>query len=374
MAGEDRSDDGFYTVTGLQAPSVFHRKDGMAVVLWKASWTAVSSDAGQRWSKPVKAPTIVTDGAKVWGQRTKDGRYAMVYNPANDGTHRWPLAIATSDDGVVFDHMLAVHGEVAPRRFIGHSKDFGSQYVRGISEGDGDPPGTDMWVTYSGNKEDIWISRIPVPVRYKVEGRVNDNFDDLDPGGKIPNWNIYRPRWASAGVAAYPSARNKSLELEDRDPYDYARAVRVFSETKEATATFKVLPRQSDTGRLEMEILDASGHRPVRVQFGDDGKIEASDGAKLLAVSPYQRNKWYRFDIVVHAPEAKYDLSIDGKSALRGARFAEDASTVERLSFRTGAYRTEPTRQSDRYAGADLPNPDTPVPAAIYYVDDVTVK
>lgn len=90
---EDRSTDGFYTVTGLQAPSVFHRKDGMAVVLWKASWSALSSDEGKSWSKPVKVPSIITDGAKVWGQRTKDGRFAMLYNPANDGTHRWPLAI-----------------------------------------------------------------------------------------------------------------------------------------------------------------------------------------------------------------------------------------------------------------------------------------
>src|SRR5262249_53441284 len=155
--------------------------------------------------------------------------------------------------------------------------------------------GTDMWVTYSGNKEDIWISRIPVPVRYRVEAAVNDNFDDLEAGGKIPNWNIYRPRWASAGIAAYPSARNKKLELEDRDPYDYARAVRVFAETKQANVSFKVLPRQSDTGRLEMEILDAGGHRPVRVLFNEEGKIEAWNGGKLVSVSPYQRNMWYRF-------------------------------------------------------------------------------
>lgn len=167
----------------------------MAVVLWKASWSALSSDEGKSWSKPVKVPSIITDGAKVWGQRTKDGRFAVLYNPANDGTHRWPLAIVTGEDGIVFDQMLAVHGEVAPRRYIGHAKDFGSQYMRGISEGNGDPPGTDLWITYSGNKEDIWISRIPVPVRYKVEGAVQDSFDALQVNGKIPDWNIYRPRW-----------------------------------------------------------------------------------------------------------------------------------------------------------------------------------
>ena len=40
--------------------------------------------------------------------------------------------------------MLVVHGEVAPRRYLGHSKDFGSQYVRGIPEKEGDPPGNDV--------------------------------------------------------------------------------------------------------------------------------------------------------------------------------------------------------------------------------------
>ena len=54
--------------------------------------------------------------------------------------------------------------------------------------------------------------------------------------------------------------------------------------------------------------------------------------------------------------------------------FAEPAASVERLSFRTGEYRTEPTRQTDRYAGGDLSGPDDPVTAAIYYVDDVVIK
>jgi len=47
---------------------------------------------------------------------------------------------------------------------------------------------------------------------------------------------------------------------------------------------------------------------------------------------------------------------------------------VQRRSFRIGAYRSDPTRQTDRYAVADLRNPDTPVPIATYYLDDVMVK
>ena len=54
---------------------------------------------------------------------------------------RWPLAVAPSDDGIVFGPLMLLNGEVPPRRFFGRAKDFGLQYVRGIAEGNGRPPG-----------------------------------------------------------------------------------------------------------------------------------------------------------------------------------------------------------------------------------------
>src|SRR5581483_6466535 len=155
-----------------EAPSVYHRKDGVAVSVWKWSGAALSTDEGKTWSDVVPVPSIVTAGAKVWGQKTSDGRYALVYNPANDGYRRWPLAVVSGDDGITFDHMLLVEGDVYPRRYMGRAKDFGFQYTRGISEGNGTPPGTDMWLTYS-TKEDIWVARVPVPIRGTVEGPVS---------------------------------------------------------------------------------------------------------------------------------------------------------------------------------------------------------
>jgi hypothetical protein len=373
---EDRSTDGFYTVPGqvLQAPSVYHRKDGMAVALWKASWAALSSDEGKSWSTPVRVPSIITDGAKTWGQRTDDGRYAIVYNPADFGSHRWPLAAAAGDDGILFQNMLLINGDVPPRRFFGRAKDFGLQYVRGISEGNGDPPGSDMWVTYSSNKEDIWVSRIPIPIRHRAEGPVADSFDKLDVGGIIPDWNINQPRWARTAVVAFPTVANKSLQLEDRDPYDYAKAVRVFAEAASVRVACKVFVRQSDAGRLEIELLDHAGHRPVRIVLNGDGRVQAADAAGLVDAGPYRAGTWHRIEIAVDAAERKYDVSLDGKMVVRQAAFAEPAVSLERLSFRTGEFRTEPTRQTDRYSGADLPGADEPVKPAIYYVDDVVIR
>ena len=153
---EDRGLDGFYTVErSSSALSFYHRKDGMVVGLWKRSYAGLSPDEGKSWTTPIRVSTMIMNGAKVWGQRTKDNRYALVYNPVDQSTHRYPLAIVTGDDGILFDTLLLVHGEVPPRRFEGKYKDHGPQYVRGIAEGNGTPPGNDMWITYSGNKEDI---------------------------------------------------------------------------------------------------------------------------------------------------------------------------------------------------------------------------
>jgi hypothetical protein len=373
---EDQSPDDFNTVKGdLQALSFFHRPDGATVALWKHSLAALSTDDGKSWTKPVKLPTVIMSGAKVWGQKTKDGRYAMVYNPVADSMRRYPLGIVTGEDGIHFDNLLFIHGDVAPRRFSGNHKDFGVQYVRGIEEGNGTPPGDDLWVTYSSNKEDIWVSRVPIPVRYAAAGPVKDTFDAIAAGGAIPDWNIYSTVWAPVRVAEFPSARNKSLELQDGDPYDYARAVRVFEESKSATLSFKIYPKQADAGRLEIEVMDRYGSRPVRLMFASDGKIQAVDGSKTIALQSYKPNTWVKVGLSVDTRSDSYSVAIDGTPVLGKAAFAESVLSVERLSFRTGPYRTGPSRATDpEQIHVDLPGADEPERAVTYYIDDVTAE
>jgi len=373
---EDYDTTGFFTVPGpmRKAPSIYHRKDGTAVALFKEAWAAISKDEGKSWSMPVRLPTVITDGAKSWGQRTEDGRFAMVYNPADFGSHRWPLAIVTGDDGIVFSNMLLINGEVPPRRYYGGGKDFGMQYVRGISEGNGDPPGSDLWLAYSSNKEDMWISRVPVPVRDRVEKPVSDTFDALEVGGTIPDWNIYRPRWAQVAVTAFPDAQNKSLQLEDREPFDYAKAVRVFPEGKTVRITCRILALQTDSGRLEIDVMDGAGHRAVQLRFDDKGTLSALNGETSLGGASYRTNAWHRLEIVADATSGKYNLTLDGESVVRQAGFAEPAATLERIEFRTGLYRDQPSRDLDRAAGEDLPSAGDPVPTAVFYLDDVTIR
>ena len=111
----------------------------------------------------MRPPTLVVGMAKAWGQRTSDGRYALLYNP--DLLNRWPLIMVTGDDGITFGNMRVVQGELPPLRYPGLYKVPGPQYVRGISEWASDNSRQDpsMYVAYSMNKEDIWVSRIRMP-------------------------------------------------------------------------------------------------------------------------------------------------------------------------------------------------------------------
>ncbi len=371
---EDHGLDGFYKVDSAgEALSYYHRNDGKVVALWKWSLAALSADEGKTFSEPVKVPTLVMDGGKVWGQRTDDGRYAITYNPIDNSEYRYPLVIITSDDGIIYDHMLLVQGEVPPRRFFGRWKDFGPCYMRGIAEGNGNPPGTDMWLSYSMNKEDIWISRIPMPVQYQVTGTIQDTFNAMEEGGNITDWNIYAPLWAPVSVTAFPDTRNKSLKLEDSDPYDYARAIRVFEEGNRLSVQMKVHPAQSENGILEIDITDRYGNRPVQIRFDTNGQLKARDGSREVVLQTYEPGKWYELEVDINATLAgNYELSVNGKKVLEQAALAVAVKSVERISFRTGLYRDLPNRRTpNEEPEPPLPGADDRVPTAVFYVDEV---
>ena len=358
---EDRGLDGFYTlkdsINRVQATSYYHRCDGKVVALWKWSYAALSADEGRSWSTPVRCPSLIMAGGKQWGQRTKDGRYALAFNPIETQPYRYPLTVMTGDDGMVYDSICVVHGEVPPRRFMGENKDFGPCYVRGITEGEQTPPGNDLWLTYSVNKEDIWVSRTPLPVRTVWEGPVSDSFDGIASGAPVPNWNIYRPQWCEAGV---DSAGH--LSLTDADPYDYARAIRVFQPSVAATIRFRLNVEAEAGEPFEVDVTDRHGSRALSLSFLN-GQVMA--GGQFCGT--YRRGEWQTVTVTLDHGRVTVDgLAVNPLHAVR---------SVERLSFRTGAYRDLPDRNTPNQKPAPpLPHCDEPVAASHYLIDDVSVE
>ena len=347
--------------------SFFHRKDGALVGIAKRGWVTVSTDEGETWSQPAVPSTFVVGSAKTWPQRTSDGRYALVFNP--DKHKRLPLVIVTGQDGVTFRDMRVVQGEVPIMRYEG-GKGTGPQYVRGISEWSGDGSWKDqaMWIVYSMNKEDVWVGRIPVPVRAAASVTPVGDFDATPAGPIVPGWNVYSPKWAPVSVVRLPGGGSKCLRLEDRDPYDYARAVCVFPQARKLAVSFEVMVRRANRGTLGIELLGESSRiRPVRVALTDDNKLEAVNGGQTVELPSHSADRWLAVKIEANAVAGKFSLSVDGKCLLKDAAFADGADSLHQVSFRTGEYR--------QIGGVKAVQPETdcPVEPAIYDIRNVRI-
>ncbi|PTY07481.1 hypothetical protein DB347_09285 [Opitutaceae bacterium EW11] len=360
---EDRAEDGFYRLQG-KAISIFHRADGKAVGVAKDAQHSVSGDEGQSWTRLGFMENIPVNSSKYWGQRTSDGRFVLVYNPTNRLRH--PLALITGDDGKRFDRLLTVHAELPVQRFPGKFKNLGPQYVRGISEGNGTPPDGALWLTYSVNKEDIWVSRVPVPIVGAVGDSVNTDFSTTPLGAMPTGWNVYRPLWAPVQVVEAGDGHGHALELRDEDPYDYAQASRVFPSTLDGVIRFAVLPRQ-ESGRLEIDLASARGERPVQIALTESGLVEARHEGIWMPAGSYRTGQWLAFEIELRHPD-RFVLRIDGKEALaRTAYFTDLVPSIDRLVFRTGAYR----ERGD--GGHELSGADVRTPACAFLIDDVSI-
>jgi len=154
----------------------------------KSKSSSIFSGAVPTYRPGVRLQSFLYGGAKIWGQHTDDDRFAVFYNPHE--SRRYPLVVSTSNDGVAYDNLWAVHGEVPEQRYKGAFREAGPQYVRGIEEGTGNPPGDAVWLSYSMNKEDIWVASVPAPIGAVAPGWVDDDFDEFAPG-PVPEGSTY---------------------------------------------------------------------------------------------------------------------------------------------------------------------------------------
>lgn len=368
---ESDADDPLIHLKGeYKALSYYHLTDGRVVGFWKHALTAISDDDGLTWeNKPVRAPGFVNANAKIWGQRTSDGKYATVYNPSD---FRWPLAISISNDGLAYDHLWLVNGEITTMRYGGNYKSYGPQYVRGIQEGNGTPPNGNMWVTYSMNKEDIWVSSIPVPVTDQAEGQVNEVFNDMKAGSELDQWNIFSPVLARVNIEK-DEAGTRCMVLHDEDAFDYAKAERLFPAGDSVSVEFTIEPKQNDHGQLDIELQNAKGTAALRLTFTPDGKLQQKNGYRQKNIMDYEAGQKYDIRIDVTADNRFYYVYVNGKRKSAGLCFAP-VHQLQRVTFRTGEVRRFPNVDTPTDQDYDVKNPGKQVPEAKYNVYSLTTK
>ena len=333
--------------------------DGRKVGLWKHAVTSLSDDGGNTWRlvgspdalKCDRAPGFVNSNAKIWGQRLSDGTYATVYNPSE---YRWPLAISLSQDGLDYTTLNLVNGEVTPLRHGGQYKSYGPQYVRGIQEGNGIPKDSNLWVSYSNNKEDIWVSRIPVPVRPNATTHANlDNLND---------WNLYVPRLCPVDL------KDGVLTLSDSDPYDYAKAERIIPNTKELEVEFDLSAAQTTHGELDIEFLDDMGNVCSRIVVDSTGAIRVKGGARFgTLLKKYETDITYHIKAVLSTSLHRAIYYMNGKKACE-RQFDTPVESISRIVFRTGMPFDEPNINTPADQDFDMPLADAQSRMATWHI------
>ena len=359
----DRGDELLPLKTPYKAFSGYTLPDGRKVGLWKHALTSMSYDGGNTWKEPVKrAHGFVNSNAKIWGQRLSDGTYATVYNPAE---YRWPLAISLSNDGLEYTTLNLVNGEVTPERHYGLYKSFGPQYTRGILEGNGTPPDNDLWVTYSNNKEDMWVSRIPVPVLTAATTHANTDFSQYQTLADMTDWNIYSPLWAPVAL------NGQWLTLSDKDPYDYAKAERVIPATKELKVAFDVKPMQNDHGQLNVEFLDDKGNMCARIVLDATANMKVKGGARYGGmVKNYEPGKVYHVEAMLSVDGHTGTYFVNGKKAA-SRTFDTPVEHITRIVFRTGDLFDYPNIETPADQTEDMPRADEEDPMATFCIANV---
>ena len=352
----DRHDPLIPLQKDFKAFNYYHLKDGRAVALWKYALTSISKDEGKTWQyNPVRAPGFVNANAKIWGQRTSDGRYATVYNPSE---FRWPLALSVSDDGLKYKNLLLVNGEITSMRYGGAYKSYGPQYVRGIQEMDGKPPDGNMWVTYSMNKEDMWISKIPIPVKEKETQHIDDNFSNPK---TLNSWNIFSPLWCRVQL------ENNSMALHDSDPFDHAKAERVFPASKKLSLEFSITAQQNNSGTLEIELVDAKGTPCLRLMLDSTGTILTKQGYRNKSLGKYKAGEILKLNIELNTTTRFYTVSINNGTPNNNLCFAP-VESVERIVYRTGNTRRFPNADTPTDQDYDLPGADRKDKEVVYNI------
>ena len=400
---EDRSDDGFYLLNPGDVPgsaafsatistskgsgkafNYFHRKDGAIIGLWKNKYSSLSKDNGKTWSKISRNESLLTDGAKTWAQKTKDDKYVVIHNQSATSRNRYPMTSMTSSGGEIFSDLLSLRNDIPTVRYQALHKNPGSQYYRGIIEGNGNPPGDDAWVVYSLNKEDIWVAKMTLPIIGVEDNEVNQNFNSVNDVMELDKWNIYEPKWAQIKIVNDPlDNSNNYLELRDEEPIDYARVERVLKERKKFLLSFRVNPIEIPTGyAVNIEVQDKKGVRPMRIRF--DKKWISFDQRYAQAPKPIptKLKEWHLFNLSFNCEKQSYSLKINGKTISENIPFAFNMESLQRLVIRTGPYRGEvPPNFFNIYdtdtpglGFEDIPGTEEKIKASIFLIDDIKTK
>ena len=321
MYEEQRFDRHLFPTPGAEALSFYTVGPEEMIGMYKKGLVSFSHDGGKSWTEPARQKDICTATGKVWGQRTSDGRYVLMYNPTTDGQHRWPIAAVTGEDGYHFGGMAAITGEMSPQRYGGLDKILGPQFMRGIAECNPQSPDGDVWLAYSNNKEDIWISHIPVPIASTGSAACDMRFT----AGIPRELSVYAPVWCPV------TAEAGDLVLRDRDPYDLAAVEANFAAARQGELCLELMVEHV-AGGIMLEIQNEQGRTPIRLVFRADSKLWVRGDGRTDPWMDYALGQPLMVRISFDCDARRYTVSLNGQEKSFGLSAAVDALHRFRLT------------------------------------------
>jgi len=176
-----------------------------------------------------------------------------------------------------------------------------------------------------------------------------------------------------AAVGQSASAGPRCLTLEDKDPYDFAKAERLFPPSRRVVATFTIMPAQNDTGTLEIEFQDAKGDVAVRLIMDSDSVFRSKAALRMKKIMNYSARQWDTVRVTLSADTRMYTVNVDGKDRLTQLFFSP-VDSLERIVFRTGETRHYPTPDAPAEQDYDLPQGGEQVGNAAYYIKSLSIQ
>lgn len=338
-----------------QAFNYYHLDDENVIGLWKHSFVARSTDGGRTFGPVVKEPSLVMSGQKIWGEKVGVDNYLLFYDPTLESTHRYPLAAVHSRDGIIFEQMRLIHGEVPPMRYAGFWKDFGPQYMRGIEEdvlGETDrPDGRYTYLTYSVNKEDIWIAHVP------GDAWERETWKGLqDP-------ILYQPVGAHIAVENHDGSR--SFALHNASVTDYAKVMQPFSKREQVSLHFDVEVDSLKGKDFQLLLTTRKQEEAIWLRITVDGRVQLRTTA-WITLFTLEDARAFHVDLEADCSTYSYTLTMTriscGQKETReenvllhnSYRFYNAVDTIGCLLLQTGDVRRFPNRETDPETYQDL--------------------
>ncbi|MCR4620992.1 MAG: hypothetical protein K5663_02810 [Clostridiales bacterium] len=330
MYEEQRKDQSLFPMPLGKAPCFYTAADGKTVTLFKLGLSMLTWE-GEAFGKIVENPDIKTSMGKVWGQATPDGRYALIYNPTPDGQHRWPLAVVSGEDGYCFGNMRALTADFAPARYGGRDKNPGPQYVRGIIEGNPRPENV-LPAVYSVNKEDIWISLAPLPLKDETSTEIHENFHDPS---AFACWSVYSPVWAPVRL------REGELCLIDTEPADMGRAERCLPPCEKGEIRLGLRVDAACPGsEVCVWLRDDMGGYAGGIVFDGEGRALAYSAGRTEDWTTYEVGKQLSLRLAFDCAGNCFEAELDG--TIKRFRLSSARNSVSLLSMCTKGFWSVP--------------------------------